>query len=153
MPNLDKNMVVAVDETKNITTVGASTEDVLEVYRGTAYLVKITLSNSVADSNAYSLSNSYSYAAYVGDIYGSNVSPVLSYTDPNVWNNVSNWSNVSPSTGTLCLVMNTVSTTLAVDLANVAAKEYCMQIVCNASGNLFMLDNSTILVHNIATEV
>jgi len=148
----EKTITIAVDENKQITEAGAYTSDVTTLYRGTEYLLKIYLTNSVSDANAYSLSNTYSYSANIGDIYGSNAAPLLTFSDSNVWNNTINWSNVSPINGTLCLLANTVSSNLAIDLANDASKEYTFQIECNAAGNSFTLCDSTILINNIATE-
>lgn len=150
---LTKDLTIAVDETIQITEAGSSAVSNLTVFRGTEYLVRGTMYNSIDDSNVYSISNTATWAAYAGSVYGSNAAPVIEVSNVVAWNNASSWANVDSENGTFCFVMNTCSSSLATDMANDASKSYTLEIISyNSNSAPQLICSSELVVNGIVIE-
>jgi len=122
----------------------------LNLTKGSTYILQ---ANTYADSwtNTVSTFTPYdAFALYIGDQYQGNVAPVITITDPSMFNNVSDWSLSNVYSGNLSVRVNVSSTELTTDLANNDSKSYTMQFVLtnNVAGKV-ILSSSNVSINNV----
>lgn len=149
-----KNLIIDVDNSKALSNVGSSIETQLtNLFRGTEYLVKCSLVNVYSNVASFALSDDDQYYVVISNSYGETATPVIEVSNSASFNSTSDWSNVSPSTGTMCFRLPTTSSELAVSLGNSSSKNYTMEIwAFNTDNEGVLLCDTTAVISNIISE-
>ena len=122
----------------------------LTMYQGTEYVLQANVYSSFQDTgNVVSFANTSGWECYIGNLYGTNANPIISVTDPQYFNNLSDWSMVDESMGAISIRINTTSETLTTDLANASSDSFQMQVwTNNNSSSIILVLDTPLIIHN-----
>ena len=145
-----KQLYIDADNVKTMVTAGSSSSANIVLYRGTEYVLQANVYASSANTTSMvSFANTTGYTLDIGRAYEGNVNPVIIEANVAAWNNVSDWSLVSPLNGLISVRVNTAGTAVSTDLANNSSEEYTMEIwyVGNTGSKILVLSDGC-YIHN-----
>lgn len=121
----------------------------LSLYQSTEYVLAANCYSSSWSNTAATFTPTDSWSLYIGDMYQSNSAPVVTITDQSKWNQAADYSLANVEAGIISCRINTCSSELSVDLANLASKQYQMEIwVQNDNSENTLICDSVVFVYN-----
>lgn len=148
-----KNLIIDVDNSIALANTSSSAKSDIVIYRNSVFTFKAQLYQCWDSTNVYPLATTDKYCVFIGDTYGANAAPVITESNAIAFNQTADWSEVNPTTGKICFTINTTSSILTTDLANVVSKEYTLQVWLNNDlDNGVLLINHPIIIKNVAVD-
>jgi len=139
-----KTLYIDNDRAGFIVAPVSPTSTTVNFVRGNEYILQANCYASSSSNTFSTFANTDSWALYIGDLYGSNASPVVVVDDQSRWNNVSDYALSNVVAGIISCRCNVSGTALDNDLANVSSKNYTVEIVLtnNVSGKVMIVDSA-----------
>ena len=100
----------------------------ITMYQSTEYVIQANCYNNQYSNAASTFSATDNWSLYIGSALEPSPNPLITITDANKWNQVSDWSSANVDAGLISCRINTSGTQLSIDLANNASNVYTMEI-------------------------
>jgi len=145
-----KSLNIDNDRATFIVAPTSSVTQSVNFVRGNEYILQANCYSNSYTNTFSTFANTATWALYIGDLYGSNASPLVVVDDQSRWNNVSDYALSNVVAGIISCRCNVSGTALDNDLANVSSKNYTVEIVLtnDVSGRVMIVD-STCSIKNV----